>query len=149
MKKYLSIILLILVLFSGCSLRKNVYSFDKFQEYTITNEYQFTDITDQVDNKNIIEAGMASTSTWHIEYYHLNNKEEALKMFNYNKSTFENSTKVKSLQLESTGLNYNYYSLTTNKTFMYVCQVDDTLIYASVPVEYRKKVLKFIQNMGY
>lgn len=147
--KKLIIVILIMILLSGCSLKKNAYSFEQFQDYTISNEYQFSDITSQLNDENILEAGMASTSTWHVEYYHLNSIEESLKMFNYNKSIFESSSKVKNIQVQSSGLNYNYYSLTTTKSFMYVCQVDDTLVYASTPVEYRKRALKFIQNMGY
>lgn len=149
MKKIVLLLLIILLFFTGCSFKKQVLSFDKFQDFTIMNEYQFTDITSQVDNSDITEAGMASTSTWHVEFYHLKSVEDAKRMFNYNKSNFQNNTSVKTLQVESNGLNYHYYTLTTTKAFMYVCQVDDTLLYASAPVEYRKRILNFIKELGY
>ena len=149
MKKIVFLILIVILL-SGCAFKKNALSFDRFQEITINNEYQFTDITTNFTEKdNVIEAGMSSTSTWHIEYYHLNSKDNALKMFNYNKGLFNNTISTKNIKIENNGLNYTYYSLTTTKEFMYICQVDDTLLYAKVPVEYRKKVLNFINEIGY
>ncbi len=152
MKRYFVILIIIICLFTltGCSLMKKKISLDEFQDYTNSKNYNFFDVTDNFDyNKEVKKAGMAATTVWQIEFYIFDTKEHAIDMFNINKKLFKKDKNNNSYEYMNDGINYKYYTLTTNKTYMYICRVDNTVIYCRVPVEYRNKVKRFIKDMGY
>ena len=70
-------------------------------------------------------------------------------MFESNKDYFkdrEGSTRVTSSY--SIG-NYNLYSLTSNGDYMYLCRVDNTLLYIDVEDEYKDEVKDIVEELGY
>ena len=62
-------------------------------------------------------------------------------------SSAENSKNSK--EVSNSSGNFTTYSLTDNGYYIYLCKVDDTLLYTRVKEEYKEEVDKFIQELGY
>ena len=153
MKRKLFIYILLFIslfLLTGCSLKKKALSMDEFQDITIKNNYMFLDVTDQFEyNKSIKKAGLAATSVWQLEFYVFDNKDNAQDMFDNNVKLFKKEKNSTSLQVTNKVFNYENYALTTNKYYMYISRVDNTVVYSRVPVEYRSKIKKFVEKLEY
>lgn len=139
-----------LFILTGCSLRKKVISFDEFQSITMKSNYHFLDVTDQFNyDKRIKKAGLAATSVWQVEFYIFDTKDSADAMFQSNVKSFKEEKGSTSFEEKINMFNYKSYALTTNAQYMYVCRVENTVVYSRVPVEYRDKVIKFMKKIGY
>ena len=148
MKKLVFFFLLI-VLISGCSLRKETFDLEKIQQVADEQEYQFLDVSSQFDDEKIVSAHIVATTLWQIEFYVLDTEENAYDMFMSNQASFKLKKESTSSEEEKSGVNYHYYSLITADTFMYLNQVDNTLVYIHIPVEHRKKALNFLKKIDY
>ena len=148
--KYLFIIFIIVIFVSGCGVQKKVLTVDEFRSISEDRGYHFFDVSDRfLDDDKIVSASLAATSVWQVEFYVLDNKDHAIEMYDSNIHTFLGEKDSNSYEKKEKGLNYENYSLTTNKTYMYVCRVDNTIIYSRVPVEYRSNIIKFINKLKY
>ena len=147
--KLLGILLLGIVCFTGCQSSHKAITVDEFQDITKKNNYYFSDVSEQFDDEKIERVVMASTTVWHVEYYVLDTVENAQDMFESNRISFKETMISTSYEKEKNTKNTKCYQLTTSYEFMYIYQVDNTLLFARVPVEYRSKVLKFIQDLDY
>ena len=150
-KLNLCLILLIgLFLLNGCQSSKKPITLEEFQTYTEGKEYVFMNISEQFDYDEKVEsAAMASTSVWHVEFYILDSQENAEEIFEANRLSFQETKISTSAEKEKTAYHSKTYELTTSYEFMYLCQVDNTLLFARVPVEYRSKVLSFAKGLNY
>ena len=70
-------------------------------------------------------------------------------MFDYNKDEITKSKSKNSREVSNSSGNFTTYSLTDNGDYIYLCKVDDTLLYTKVKEEYKEEVDKFIQELGY
>lgn len=92
-KKIIFVFFILTMLFSltGCFLDKNAISVNEFIDIVSKNNLSTTDIHDQMSQYKEINSAIIASSkdNWKIEFYVLDNKENALKMYNTNKSIFE------------------------------------------------------------
>ena len=147
MKKIIICIFGILVL-TGCQLKKDVFSFDTIQTKAMAKEYQYLDVTEQFqDDKRIHDVRMVATTHWQIEFYVFDTVESAKDVFENNQESFQKEKENTSSESSQKMINYQTYSLMTRSTFMYLEQVDNTLIYIHVPIEYRKATLNFLKSI--
>ena len=152
MKNKMIIILLLIAIFliTGCSIHKTAISSNDFENITNENEYYYFDVSEKFkDDNKVKSASMAATTVWQTEFYVLNNKTSAIEMFESNKQVAEVEKTNTSYEETKKGTNYESYSLTTNKTYTYICRVDNTIIFSRVPVEYRGKTKSFVKKLGY
>ena len=148
--KTLFVLFISLFFFTGCSSNHKALSLEEFQTITEKNGYYFSDVSEQFNYDEKIEhAVMASTTVWHVEYYLLDTEENAQDMYESNRISFQETMISTSDEKEKNTKKAKCYQLTTSYEFMYLYQIDNTLLFARVPVEYRSKVLKFIQELGY
>ena len=91
----------------------------------------------------------ASDDKWQVDFYVLDDSTQAKDMFNNNKSIFESYKGKNSLESSTALGNYENYSLTSSGYYMYICRVDNTLVYASVIDSYKDEVKEFIEKLGY
>lgn len=149
--KKIFIILLILLCF-GCGKIQSPITLEEFQDNCDKNELYFYDISDNFkESQKVIQAGMASTSVWHIEFYIFNEEDDAIEAYESNKQNFLD-VKKESTTFTDSDKSYNNkvtYSLTTNTTYYYISRIDETMIFVQVPVEYRGRVKKFHESLGY
>lgn len=113
--------------------------------------YVMVDITDQYASYGIEEAYLAvkSNQEYQIEFYELSSEGKAISMFESNKEYFEGragSSRVTS----SYGFgNYDIYSLKSNGDYMYLCRIDNTLLYIDVEDIYEDEVKEIIDELDY
>ena len=83
------------------------------------------------------------------EAYELNSISKTENMFETNKDYFEGragSSRITS----SYGLgDYDVYSLTSNGDYMYLCRIDNTLLYIDVDDRYKEEVKEIIDELDY
>ena len=153
--KYKKIVLLsfcfVLILsLTGC-MEKDKITSKKFISISKKEELTVYSATDQFikykDIKKCIIA--ASLKGWRVEFYELDNSDNAEKMFEKNKKTFEKDKNKNSDDASSNIRNYNTYSLTTSIYYYYLSRIDNTLIYVKVNISHEDDVKKFIDKLGY
>ena len=140
----------LLFLLTGCG-NKKVKTTEEFK--SITSEYNYTayDITDQYASYGHITHATAvqNSDKVQIEFYVLDEAANAVSMFNNNKQIFENLKGNTSTELSNNIGNYMSYALTSSGYYMYICQVDNTLLYAKVNEVYKEEIKKIVKDLGY
>ena len=152
MKKKFLLIGLLIVMFTltGCGSKK-LLTTDNFKTISSNNNFKIYDVLEQYSEYDFInEATVAANDDkWQVEFYVLEDSENAKDMFNNNKSIFETYKGKNSLESSTALGNYENYSLTSSGYYMYICRVDNTLVYASVKDSYKDEVKEFIEKLGY
>jgi len=141
---------LILLTLTGCG-NKNAISTDDFKTITEGRDYIIADATMQYSSYGYInEATIAqSPEGWQIEFYVLSDESYAEGMFNTNKATFETYKGNSSISSSSNMENYSKYSLTSSGYYMYLCRIDNTLLYVKINDTYEDSVKDLINELGY
>lgn len=160
MKKGLKIVLLIslvlviaavVVLFVVLDKEKASISAQQFYDEMEDEGYVMVDVTSQYASYGIDVAYLAvkPNQEYQIEFYELSSISKAENMFETNKDYFKDragSSRVTS----SYGFgNYDIYSLTSNGDFMYLCRIDNTLLYIDVDDSYKDEVKEIIDELDY
>lgn len=151
MKKIKLLICMSMLLFvTGC-LKKNLISCDDFTEILKDNSYTVTDISEQYTTydyiKNVVIA--QSDDGFQIEFYVLESKDSAKKLFNNNLSKFESLKEGSSTEVSTNMINYSTYALTSGGYYMYISRVDNTLLYVNVDEQYKSEVKDIVKKLGY
>lgn len=161
MKKVIIIIGIILVILIGiffitnifCSLNieKTPISANTFNTTMSNNGYIMTDTTDQFTQyKNYVTKSYAAQkSGYQIEFYELSSLENAISMYNANKTKFDSQKSDNSTSSMTNIKNYSTYSLTTNNKYKYLSRIDNTLIYVDVDEDYKDTVKDIMKEIGY
>lgn len=146
----ITLCLMIIILLTGCKNKKAINSND-FKEKATSNNYIVSDITSQFEKSKIVENAVTANKlgAWVVEFYTLKNDSSAKYMFNYNKEKASSEKVKNSKEASSSSGNFSTYSLTNNGYYIYICKVDNTLLYAKVNEQYKDEVNKFIQELGY
>lgn len=151
MKKFVffSIILAFILLLTGCS-KKSAITTSKFRSIVESNGYIVSDDYDSYSSYNYFnEAFLASKDDCDIQFFVLDNANNAKDMFNTNKSKFESSKSGMSTEVSTSLGNYDTYLVQTNGYYKYVSRVDNTLLYVNVPMECKESVKTIIDSMKY
>ena len=145
-------ILVVLLLFTltGCG-KKNVATGEDFKSLFEEKGYTIYDVTSQFSSLGVIESATIAQSNngYQVEFYVLKDQGEAVAMFNTNSATFETYKGNTSSGTTSSANNYSTYSLTSSGYYMYLCQVDNTLLYVKIPDAYKNEVKKVVKQFGY
>lgn len=146
----ITLCLMIIILLTGCKNKKAI-NFEEFKEKATTNNYIVSDITSQFEKSKIVENAVTANKLgeWVVEFYTLKSDSNAEYMFDYNKEEASSKKVNNSKETSSSSGNYSTYSLTNNGYYIYICKVDNTLLYTKVNEQYKDEVNKFIQELGY
>ena len=141
--------LMICLLLTGC--KKKSLSINEFNDIAKKNEFTIVDVGDIAKAYDHLSevAVVENKDGWRVEYYIIVNKEEAIAMYNLNKTTFEENKS--GIYAESTVdvSNYSTYALETDGKYMYIARVDNTMIYLKVDQKYKNDAKDFIKKLGY
>ena len=150
MKKKVLIIVLISLFLTGCVGSKEKISTNQFIEFAAESGYEIQDKTRALKDSNIKKVILAKKNNeCQIEYYKLKGITEAIYMFNDNRKIFKTSKNETSTYTYTNLSNYSVYSLTNESYYMYLCRVDDTLLYIKVPLNYKDEIVEFTEKIGY
>ena len=140
----------VLFLFTGCG-KKTVATDADFRKVFQESGYAIYDATSQFDATGVVESASIaqSTSGHQVEFYVLKSEEDAVSMFNTNKSTFEAYKGNSSSESSANMSNYSTYTLTSSGYYMHLCRVDNTLLYVRVKDNFKKDVQAIVKKLGY
>ena len=86
---------------------------------------------------------------YQIEFYKLDEEEDAIYFFNINKEKFEKSKSSASTETSVSMGNNSKYTLTTKDKYKVISRVEDTAIYLDVDKKYKDEVKEILKEMGY
>lgn len=137
-------------LLCGCSLKKEAVEPEIFAASMSAQGYAAEDVTRDMGGK--VEGAVLAQGTggaYQIEFYKTATIEQAKLAFEQNKATFQAEKKLAASSFSTTGLNYEKYSIKSDGWYRYVCRVENTFVYASVPEEYKDAVKRAVESIGY
>ena len=113
--------------------------------------YITTETTNQfVQYGNYMKKSYVAQKTgYQIEFYELSSEENAIGMYNTNKTKFESQKSNSSAHSTISMNNYATYSLTTNGKYKYLSRINNTLIYVDVDESYKEVVKEIMKEIGY
>lgn len=145
------IISLLLVIPTGCEVKKEAIDNAQFVSIVTDNEYTITDVTDQYamyDFISSVSVAISKDKTYQIEFYTLDSEENAKKMYESNKNNFEENKNNKDVELDVNTTTYSSYSV-TGDNYRYISRIANTLIYVDTTKEYKDEVKNIIKRLGY
>ena len=141
--------LLTLFITTGC-MNKKAITTSEFKSKMDNKGFTITDVKEQYAQYDYVEeATIASNGNYQIEFYKISNVDKANGMFNTNKKIFKESKGNGAIETTNKMGNYENYSLTSGGYYMYLCRVDNTLIYIKVNTTYKDSVINIIKDLGY
>lgn len=144
------ICIFIILLLAGCS-NKTAITNEQFINASKHHNFIVTDVLDQYSSYGYFESATVAQSNegWQVEFYVLEDDAYATSMFNTNKSLFESYKGNFSSESSYNMNNHSTYSLTSSGYYMYICRINNTLVYAKVQDIYKDSVQQFIERLGY
>lgn len=116
---------------TGCGTTRESMTDMKFQNAAEKAGYEVMDSTEQFAAYDHIESASIAIkdNDYQVEFYTTSNSASAASMFQTSRASFETTKGSKTIERGKSGENYQSYSLLTNRQYMYVCQIDNTLVY--------------------
>ncbi len=151
MKKKIVLLGIMLLLVTACSISKSEISKEEYIKKAEKNKLIVVDVLDQFAGNEEMESATvaASPENWQVEFYVLDSKEAAKKMYNKNKEEFEAISNVKKIETNMNGTNYEKYTQETEGLYMVLTRVDNTLLYVKAPDNAKEPINSFIKELGY
>lgn len=160
MKKGLKIVLLIslvlviaavVVLFVVLDKEKAPMSAQEFYDEMEDEGYVMVDVTSQYASYGIDVAYLAvkPNQEYQIEFYELSSISKAENMFETNKEYFQDRAGSSRVTTSYGFGNYDIYSLKSNGDYMYLCRIDNTLLYIDVEDIYKDEVKEIVEELDY
>lgn len=146
MKKILKIILLFFAIISltACGTKREL-SQKELEKVLNDNEFIVNDLSDSMEDKNIMTVYVANNGRYQIECYIFNSEKNAKSALEGNINTFESGNKVKGNK--KTKDNYQTYNQKLSDTYNSVTRVGKNLIYASINIEYKNDFNKVLKKL--
>ncbi len=139
-----------IILFTGCG--KSATTTDKFKSIATKNDMEVVDIIQQFERYDYVkEATIVAPKdhSYQIEFYVLSDASYAKSFFNANKAKFEMSKNDTFSENSESGKNFSKYTLTSNEKYMFLEQIDSTVLYIDVDYSNKDAVDKFIKAIKY
>ena len=86
---------------------------------------------------------------YQVEFYELDEEEDAIYFYNINKEKFEKSKSSASTETSVSMGNNSKYTLTTKDKYKVISRIEDTAIYLDVDKKYKDEVKEILKEMGY
>ena len=147
MKNVFKICSLMLVFFMLCACApKKALTTNEVSNVLEKHGFLLNDETSLMEDKTIKYVGSANNGKFQIEYYVFNNEKDAIEAYQNNKKSFE-SNKVKGKEKSKDV--YNKYTQKLDDTYNVIIRVENTLLYSSINIEYKKDLNKIINDLNY
>ena len=141
----------ILFTLTGCGNKKAITS-DEFKTKLQNKGYTVQDLTEKYSSYDHIKhvlIALDSENNYQIEFYEINNLDNAVSVYNENKSIFEKSKSSSSAETSVEMGNNAKYTLKTNGTYKAVSRIDKTVVYVNVNSKYENSVKDVLKEIGY
>lgn len=148
MKKYIKILIIVplVILLTACGAEKKPLDKNAAMDLLSNEGFIVSDNVGYMEDKTIKTALSAHNGKYQIEYYIFDSKKRAKEAYEGNKKSFNaNGKKAKEEKKET----YNKYTQELTDTYNVLTHVDNTLIYASINIEYKKDLKKVLKELNY
>ncbi len=134
----------------GCAMEKEPVAAADFAARMKEKGYEIVDVTSQMGGQ-VVSATLAvgGNAAYQIEFYEVETEKQAKTAYAQNKATFEAEKGRFSSNYSNNGANFNLYSQKSDGWYRYICRVERTFVYASVPEQYRDAVQEAAKALGY
>lgn len=149
MKKIIRIVccLVLLLGLTACGQTKEVVKEKDFKDTLREQGFSITDVTNQMEDKTIKNVTVANNGKYQMEYYEFKDDKTAIEAYKNNMKTFKE--KRKDYGKETKKDNYNNFTQELSDTYNSVTRVGNTLLYASINIEYKKEFKKVLKSLNY
>lgn len=140
----------IMLFFAGCS--KAAATTDSFKAIAKEKSMETTDVIQQFESYDYVKEATVAAPADHkyqIEFFVLSDASYAKSFFNANKVQFELTKSSSFSEKSNDGENYSTYTLVDNNRYMFLEQVDSTVVYVNVEEAYTDAVKEFIKELKY
>ena len=157
MKHFLKVFLLVMLIgLLGCSPLESLtkdrpkLNLSEFKDKMESNDFVVLDVSTQFSEEKHVEGVyIAQKDNYEIEFFYLNNNENAVKVFNGNKATIDREKGESSFSTNQNIRNFSSYALKTDGSFKYISRIDNTFLYLNVAEEYEEEVRFILEKLGY
>lgn len=143
------VLTVILLICTSCAVSKTPVTCEVFKEKMENQGYEIYEITDQYEEGLFDSAQIALKDDYKVEFYVLPTNDDAVYMYNVNKSDFEALKGSKSSNSYVEVGNYGFYELTTNDGYYALSRVENTLIFIKTDRENKDEMKSVLKNLGY
>ena len=135
------------------NLNKQPITVSEFKEIMEDKDFEIIDAIDQFEDYNdyIKKAYIALEEDYdyQIEFYKLDEEDDAIDFYKTNKEIFEDSKGSSSVETKVSMGNNSKYTLKTKDEYKVVSRIEDTVIYADVDEKYEDEVKEILKEIGY
>ena len=134
------------------NLNKEPISVKAFKEKMEYKDFEIQDILEQFEGENYIKKACIALEEdyeYQIEFYKLDEEEDAINFYNSKKEPLENSEVSTSSKKERNMGNNSKYIVVTGEKYKVVSRIENTVIYADVDLKYQDKVEELLKEIGY
>ena len=134
------------------NLNKEPISASNFKSIMEDKDFEIHDAIEQFEEYGYVKKAYVALEEdyeYKIEFYKLDEEENAIRMYNKNKEIFEESKGSSSVETKVSMGNNSKYTLKTKDEYKVVSRIEDTVIYADVDEKYEDEVKEILKEMGY
>ena len=134
------------------NLNKQTITVSEFKDMLEDKDFEIMDAKYQFEEYDYIEKAYIALEEdydYQIEFYRLDEEEDAINFYNTNKEKFEDSKGISEIETKVSMGNNSKYTLKTNGEYKVVSRIENTVIYADVDDKYEDEVKEILKEMGY
>ncbi len=129
--------------------KKEALTASSFKAKMETKGYEVVDISSDYEEGTIVSALIATKDDYQIEFYLVNDEEQAIRAFNQNKTGFEELKTSGSMETEVSLSNHAKYTLTTGGKYMVISRIGTTFVYVNVEDGNKSEVSGVLKDLNY
>lgn len=142
------IIVVVSLLTTGC-IFYNVLDSQDFKEHFGALGYTISDNEEGLYEASNYLVASKSDVPYKIEYYEFNEEVEAKKIYKKYKDNIANYITSESSNLETTGAVFTRVVAESEKEYIAICRVKNTLIFVAGTQEYKLEIEKLLEDIKY
>lgn len=134
------------------NLNKEPITVSEFKNIMEDKDFEIMDAKDQFEDYDYIEKvylALEEDYEYQIEFYKLDEEDDAINFYNTNKRIFEDSKSSASAETSVSMGNNSKYTLATGDKYKVVSRIENTVIYLNVDEEYKDEVKDILKEIGY
>lgn len=134
------------------NLNKEPITAHDFKDKMEYKDFEIIDAIDQFEDYDYIEKAYIALEEdyeYKIEFYKLDEEDDAIRFYNINKEVFDDSKGSSSAETSVSMGNNSKYTLKTKDEYKVVSRIENTVMYADVDEKYEDEVKEILKEMGY
>lgn len=134
------------------NLNKEPISAKDFKDIMEEKDFEIVDAINQFEGYDYVKKAYIALEEdydYQIEFYRLDEEDDAIYFYNLNKDKFEAQKGSASAETTVNMGNNSKYTVKTKDEYKVVSRIEDTVIYADVDEKYEDEVKEILKEIGY